>query len=60
MDSVYQPEIDTPFSPSISDGFQMEGSNAANPIIGDDEEDKDNSAPATTPESERPTEPPDY
>ena len=58
MDNVYRPGIDTPFSPSIFDDFQMEGSSSANPIIVDDEEDKDNSAPTTTPESERPTEPP--
>ena len=60
MDSVYRPGIDTPFSPSIFDDFQMEGSTAANPITVDDEEDKENSAPTTTttPESERPTEPP--
>ena len=59
MDSVYRPGIDTPFSPSIFDDFQMEGSTATNPIIVDAEEDKENSAPTTTtPESERPTEPP--
>ena len=60
MDSDYRPGIDNPFSPSIFDNFQVEGSTAANPIIFDDEEDKENSAPATTtaPESERPTEPP--
>ena len=60
MDSVYRPGIDTLFSPSIFDDFQMEGSTAANPIKVDDEEDKENSAPTTTttPESERPTEPP--
>ena len=59
MDSVYRPGIDTPFSPLIFDGYQMEGSTAANPIIVDDEEGKENSAPTTlTPESERPTEPP--
>ena len=60
MDSVYRPGIDTPFSPSILDYFQMEGSAAVNPILVDDEEDKENSAPrtTTTPESERPTEPP--
>ena len=58
MDSVYRPGIDTPFSPSVFDDFQMEGSSSANPIIVDDEEDKENSAPTTTPESERPTEPP--
>ena len=60
MDSVYRPGIDTPFSPSIFDDIQMEGSTAANPIRVEDEEDKENSAPTTTttPESERPTEPP--
>ena len=47
MDSVYRPGIDTPFSPSIFDDFQMEGPTAANPIIVDDEKDKENSAPTT-------------
>ena len=59
MDSVYRPGIYTPFSPSIFDDFQMQGSTATDPIKVDDEEDKENSAPTTTtPESERPTEPP--
>ena len=59
MDSVYCPGIDTPFYPSVSDDFQMEGSTAANPVIVDNEEDKENSArTTTTPESECPTEPP--
>ena len=59
MDSVYRPGIDTPFSLSIFDDFQMEGLTASNPINVDDEEDKENSAPTTSlPESERPTEPP--
>ena len=59
MDSVYRPGNDTPFSPTFFDDFQMEGSTAANPIIVDDEEDNGSSAPTTsTPESERPTEPP--
>ena len=58
MDSFYRPGIDTPFSPSISGDFQM-GLPTANPIIVDDEEDKENSAPTTTtPKSECPTEPP--
>ena len=59
MDSVYQPAIDTPFSLSTFDDFEMR-STAVNRIIVDNEEDKENSAPttATTPESERPTEPP--
>ena len=57
-DSVYRPGIDTPFSLSIFDDFQMEGPTAANPIKIDDEEDKENSAPTTrtAPESERHTE----
>ena len=60
MDNVYPSGIDTPISPPIFDDFRMEGSTAANPIIVDDEEEKEDSAPAktTTPESERPTEPP--
>ena len=41
VDSVYRPGIDTPVSPAIFDGFQMEGSTTANPIILDDEEDKE-------------------
>ena len=57
MDSAYRAGIDTPFSPSIFDDFQMEGSTAANPILVDDEEDKENSPTTRTPESERPTEP---
>ena len=62
MDGVYWPRIDTSFSPSIFDNFQM-GSAAANPITVDHEEDKENSAPTTTTtttalESERPSEPP--
>ena len=59
MDSGYQPGIDTQFSTSIFDDFQM-GSTAANPIIADDEEDEEHSSQTTTttPESGRPTEPP--
>ena len=60
MDNVHRPEIDSPFSPSTFDDFQMEGSTAANQIIVDDEENKENSAPTTTktPESESSAEPP--
>ena len=64
MDSNCQPGIDTPFSPSIFDAFQM-GSTAANAIIVEDEKDKENSAhktttttTATTTDSECPAEPP--
>ena len=42
MDSVYWHGIDTPFSPSIFDDLQMEGMTAVNPILIDDEEDKEN------------------
>ena len=41
MDSFYQPGADTPFFSSVFDDFQM-GSTAANPIVVDDEEDKEN------------------
>ena len=59
MDSFYRPGIDTLCSSSILDDFQMKGSAATNPITVDDEEDKGKSAPiTTTPESERPIEPP--
>ena len=58
MDSVYRLGIDTPFSRSTFDDFQMQGSTAANPKKVDDEAEKENSAPTTSiPESERPTEP---
>ena len=58
-DSVYRPGIDTLFYPSIFEDFQMEGSTAANPILVEDEEDKENSAPTkTTPEYDRANEPP--
>ena len=40
MDSVYRPGLDTPFSPSVFDVFQIQISTAANPILVDDEEDK--------------------
>ena len=58
MEGVYQPGIDTPIFPYIFHDFQMI-STAAKPIIVDDEEDKESSAPitSTTPESERPSEP---
>ena len=58
MDAVFRPGIDTSFSPTIIDDLSMEGSSVENPIVLDEEEDKEN-APPTTPKSERPTEPPD-
>ena len=60
LDSVFRPGIDTPFSPIIFDDLSMEGS-VEKPMVLDEEEDKENSAPTTTtPVSERPTEPPYY
>ena len=58
MDAVFRPDIDTPFSPTAFDDLLMAGS-SQNPIVLDEEEDKENSPPApSTPESVRSTEPP--
>ena len=58
MDSVFRPGIDTLFSPTTFDDLSLEGS-VENPIVLDEKEDKENSAPTTTtPVTERPTEPP--
>ena len=57
MDSVFRPGIDTPFSPTVFDDLLMGDGSAENPILLDEEQDKEN-APTTTPVSERPTEPP--
>ena len=56
LDAVFRPGIDTPFSPTTFDDLSMEGS-VENPIVLDEEEEKEKAAP-TTPVSERPTEPP--
>ena len=56
MDSVFRPGIDTPFSPTVFDDLLMGDGSVENPIVLDEELDKEN-AP-TTPESVRPTEPP--
>ena len=56
MDSVFRPGIDTPFSPTVFDDLLMGDGSVENPIVLDEEEDKEN-APAP-PESVRPTEPP--
>ena len=55
MDDVFRPGIDTPFSPTVFDDLLMGDGSVENPIVLE-EEDKEN-AP-TTPESDRPTEPP--
>ena len=56
MDAVFRPGIDTPFSPTNFDDLLMGDRSVENPIVLDEEEDKEN-APST-PESARPTEPP--
>ena len=61
MYAVFRPGIDTPFSPlsptTIDDSLMGDGS-VENPIVLDEEEDKENAPPPTTPKSVRPTEPP--
>ena len=57
MDAVFRPSIDTPFSPTTFDDLSMEVS-VENPIVLDEEEDKENAPPPTTPETVRHTEPP--
>ena len=56
LDSVVRPGIDTPFSQKVFDDLLKGDGSVENPIVLDEEEDKEN-AP-TTPVSERPTEPP--
>ena len=57
MDAVFRPGLDTPFSPTTFDDLLMGGGSVQNPIVLDEEEDKENAAPST-PEYVRPTEPP--
>ena len=57
MDAVLRPGIDTPFSPRTFDDLLMGDGSVENPIVLDEQEDKENAPPAT-PESVRPTEPP--
>ena len=56
VDAVFRTGIDTLFSPTAFDDFELGGS-AENPILPDEEEYKENSLPTTTPASERPTRP---
>ena len=58
MDEVFRPGIDTTFSPTTFDNLLMGDGSVENPIVLDEEEDKETSPPPTTPESVRPTEPP--
>ena len=58
LDAVIRAGIDTLFSPTTFDDLSIEGS-VENPIVLDEEEDKENLAPTTTtPVSEHPPEPP--
>ena len=58
MDALLRPGIDTPFSPTTFDDLLMGDGSVENPIVLDEEEDKENAPPPTTPESVRPTESP--
>ena len=58
MDAVFRPGIDTPFSPTTFDDLLMGDGSVENPIVLDEEEDKQNAPPPLTAESVRPTEPP--
>ena len=58
MDAVFRPGIDTRFSPTTFDDLLMGDGSVEDPIVLDEEEDKENAPPPTTPESVRPTEPP--
>ena len=57
MDSVFRSGIDTFFSPTVFDDLLMGDGSVENPIVLDEEQDKEN-APPTTLVSERPTESP--
>ena len=59
LDAVCRPGIDTRYSPTTFDDLLMEGSSVGNPIVLDEEEDKENAAPSA-PVSERPTEHPRF
>ena len=58
MDAVFRPGRDTPFSPTTFVDLSMGVGSVENPIVLDEEEDKENSPLRITPESVRPTEPP--
>ena len=58
LDAVFRPGIDTPFSPTTFDNLLMGDGSVENPIVLDEEEDKENAPPPTTAKSVRPTETP--
>ena len=49
MDEVFRPGIDTPFPPTTIDDLLMADGSVENPIVLDEEEDKENAPPPTTP-----------
>ena len=57
LDAVFRPGIDTPLCPITFDDLSMGGS-VENPIVLDEEQDKENSPPLSTLDYVRPTEPP--
>ena len=57
MDAVFTPGIDTPFFPTTFEDLSMEGS-VENPIVLDEEKDKNAPPSPSTHKSVRPTEPP--
>ena len=59
MDAVFRPGIETPFSPFTFDDFLMGDGSVENLIVLFEGEDKENAPPPTTPETVRPTEPPE-
>ena len=58
MEAVFRPGIDTPFSRTTFDDLLMGDGSVENAIVLNEEEDKENAPPPTTPESVRPTEHP--
>ena len=58
MDAVFRPGIDTPFLPTSFGDLLMGDGSVENPIVLDEEEDKENAPPPSTHETVRPTEPP--
>ena len=55
---VFRPGIDTPFPPTTFDDLSTREGSVENPIVLDEQEDKQNSPPPSTSESVRYTEPP--
>ena len=58
VDSVFRPGIDSPFSPPTFDDLLMGDGSVENPIVLDEEKDREKASPPTKPESIRVTAPP--